>query len=97
MATPYEITDRWMKATAQASKLFAHGVRSERLDQIADEHWDGLARLCEVNRPSDECRKIVRQILVMFERSVAEVNVKRNRVVREKRPMPMRRISGKTA
>jgi hypothetical protein len=64
-SNPYEETNRQKKATALFHQLVAHGIDTETLTKWAsrEDFWKSLADHAHVTHPSDETRKLVRQML----------------------------------
>ena len=73
MATPYEVSARWNKAVQLAAHLHAHGVRSDQVPDISQEHWARLADRVQVNRPSAETQALVTKVVAIFEQAKAEM------------------------
>lgn len=72
MATEFEITARWKKATAFAAHLYSHGILSGEIDRITDCHWDILAASIQEKPPSGPATvSVIRFLLQRFEEAVS--------------------------
>lgn len=71
MATEFEITARWKKATAFAAHLYSHGIVAEELSDIELGQWNRLAVTIGYNPPSGETVTAIGFIMRAFELNVA--------------------------
>lgn len=67
MATEFEITARWKKATAFAAHLDAYAIRSWEIEKIQPSQWRQMATVCAQRPPSEATIALVYIILRAFE------------------------------
>lgn len=65
---PYEQAARYNKAFAIASHLHKHHIDADELHLITYDQWLALAKICEVNPPSDETIAAIKVMLRTLER-----------------------------
>ncbi len=72
MATEFEITARWKKATVLAAHLYANGITSQEIDRLSVSDWGGVATGLGQNKPSVQTIQVVREVLGIIESAVAQ-------------------------
>lgn len=72
MATEFEITARWKKATAFAAHLQAYAIQSWEIQKIEPQQWAQMAIVCGQNPPSRAAIALIYLILRAFENARVE-------------------------
>lgn len=72
MATEFEITARWKKATAFAAHLYANGFGYAEIYRLTPHDWRTLADRLQQKHPSGKTIDVISEVIKIIQAAVAQ-------------------------